>query len=108
MVLGLIPDCDLEKVVAVGNAAGDGARIALLNRIKRNKAQELVEWVTYVETAIDPDFQDEFVDAIAIPHASDPYPHLIGILPQPSPSQNGAVEKKPRVERRPRRRKAVS
>ena len=102
MVLGLIPDCELDKVVAVGNAAGDGARIALLNKNKRLEAQRLVEWVKYVETAIDPDFQDEFVSAIAIPHASDPYPHLVSILPKLIPSQNGSTAK-PRVERRPRR-----
>lgn len=101
MVLGLIPDCDLDKVVAVGNAAGDGARIALLNRDKRAEAQHLVEWVTYVETAVDPDFQDEFVDAIHIPHASDPYPHLANILPK-QPSSNGHKPKK-RVARKPRR-----
>jgi uncharacterized 2Fe-2S/4Fe-4S cluster protein (DUF4445 family) len=81
MLLGLIPDCDLEKVVAVGNAAGDGARIALLNRHKREEAQHLAEWVTYIETAVDPDFQNEFVGAIHFPHASDPFPHLQGYLP---------------------------
>ncbi len=106
MVLGLIPDCQLDKVVAVGNAAGDGARIALLNRKKRDEAQRLVEWVTYVETAIDPDFQDEFVDAIAIPHATDPYPHLADILPKPAVSSNGTSEKKPRIARRPRRKRS--
>ena len=101
MVLGLIPDCELEKAVAVGNAAGDGARIALLNKEKRLEAQRLVEWVRYVETAVDPDFQDEFVDAIHIPHASDPYPHLADILPKPA-SVNGNG-RKPKIERRPRR-----
>lgn len=82
MVLGLIPNCDLAKVHAVGNAAGDGAIIALLNRHKRREAQELVEWVTYVETAVDPDFQDEFANAIHIPHASDPFSHIADLLPQ--------------------------
>lgn len=81
MILGLIPDCELEHVSAVGNAAGDGARIALLNRQQRAHAQELARWVTYIETAIDPEFQTEFVDAIHIPHASDAFPHLEGLLP---------------------------
>ena len=90
MVLGLVPDCDLEQVFAVGNAAGDGARIALLNKKKRLEAQELVEWVTYVETAVDPDFQAEFAEAIHIPHASAPYPHIAQLLPpQPDLSKNG-------------------
>jgi uncharacterized 2Fe-2S/4Fe-4S cluster protein (DUF4445 family) len=83
LVLGLIPDCDPQKVVAVGNAAGDGARIALLNRQKRAEAQVIAFQARYIETAVAPDFQDEFVGAIHIPHATDPFPHLDGILPAP-------------------------
>ncbi|MFO7633615.1 MAG: ASKHA domain-containing protein [Caldilinea sp.] len=83
LVLGLIPDCDPQRITAVGNAAGDGARIALLNRAKRSEAMELAHGVRYVETAVAEDFQDEFVNAIHIPHASDPYPHLADILPAP-------------------------
>jgi uncharacterized 2Fe-2S/4Fe-4S cluster protein (DUF4445 family) len=82
MILGLIPDCSLEHVFAVGNAAGDGARIALLNRHKRLEAQEIAHWIRYIETAIDPDFQKEFVDAMYLPHRRDAYPHLAGILPE--------------------------
>lgn len=82
MILGLIPDCDLDAVTAVGNAAGDGARIALLNRYKRREAQRIAEWVTYIETAVDPEFQNEFVGAIHLPHASHAFPHLNGVLPQ--------------------------
>ncbi|WP_420641558.1 ASKHA domain-containing protein [Candidatus Leptofilum sp.] len=101
MVLGLIPNCDLAKVHAVGNAAGDGARIALLNKQKRLEAQELVEWVTYVETAVDPDFQDEFANAIHIPHASDSFSHIADILPQKTAaSANGTAPRR-------RRRRAV-
>jgi uncharacterized 2Fe-2S/4Fe-4S cluster protein (DUF4445 family) len=84
LVLGLIPDCDPQRITAVGNAAGDGARIALLNRTKRREAMELAHSVRYVETAVAQDFQDEFVGAIHIPHASDPYPHLVDILPEPA------------------------
>jgi uncharacterized 2Fe-2S/4Fe-4S cluster protein (DUF4445 family) len=71
---GAYPRLCLTKVTAVGNAAGDGARIALLNRHKRTEAQRIAEWVTYVETAVHPDFQHEFVGAIHIPHASDTFP----------------------------------
>lgn len=97
MLLGLIPDCELEKVVAVGNAAGDGARIALLNKNKRLEAQERSRWITYVETAVDPAFQDEFVGAIHIPHKTDTFTNLNGMLPK-----NGAAENE---ARRPRRRR---
>jgi uncharacterized 2Fe-2S/4Fe-4S cluster protein (DUF4445 family) len=82
MILGLIPDCDLKKVYAVGNAAGDGARIALLNRHKRLEAQQIAQRVRYIETAVDPDFQTEFVSAIHIPHHQDSFPHLEGMLPE--------------------------
>ena len=80
MVLGMIPDCDLERVHAVGNAAGDGARIALLNREQREEAGRVAEWARHVQTATEPSFQDEFVAAIALPHASDSFPHLAGVL----------------------------
>jgi uncharacterized 2Fe-2S/4Fe-4S cluster protein (DUF4445 family) len=76
MLIGLIPDCDLAKVTAVGNAAGDGARMILLDKAKRAEAQWAARWVRYVETAVEPGFQDEFVGAINLPHASDAFPHL--------------------------------
>ncbi len=99
MLLGLIPDCPLERVTAVGNAAGDGARIALLNHDKRAEAQALARWVTYIETAVDPEFQNEFVGAIHIPHATDPFPHLEGRLETPLP-RGTAENARPRMRRR--------
>lgn len=93
MVLGMIPDCDLDRVRAVGNAAGDGARIALLNRQARSEAARLASWVEHVQIAVDPDFQESFVAAMSLPHASEPYPHLAGIL-----SPGGETE--PRHRRR--------
>jgi uncharacterized 2Fe-2S/4Fe-4S cluster protein (DUF4445 family) len=76
MRIGLIPDCDLARVTAVGNAAGDGARIALLNIDQRLWIQELVRRVEYVETAAEIQFQDYFVDALLFPHTHDVFPHL--------------------------------
>ena len=86
LVLGLIPDCALKQIHAVGNAAGDGARIALLNRERRAEATTIARRVRYIETAVDPDFQEQFVLAMHIPHKSDPFPHLKGVLPKESPS----------------------
>ncbi len=80
MILGMFPDCDLRNVYAVGNAAGDGARIALLNRNKRTEADEIARKVEYVELTIEEDFQKEFIDALSFPHAKDPFPHLKGLL----------------------------
>ena len=81
LVLGLIPDCALEKVIAVGNAAGDGARFALLNRKLRLSASRLARWVDYVETPLEKSFQDEFVAALGLPHSRDAFPTLEGVLP---------------------------
>ncbi|OQY28045.1 MAG: hypothetical protein B6I38_09555 [Anaerolineaceae bacterium 4572_5.1] len=100
MILGLIPDCDLKNVYPVGNAAGDGARIALLNRHKRVEAQERAHWVRYVETAVDPEFQEEFVNAMHLPHQSDPFPHLKGILPEAPPFTNHRRERRKHRRRR--------
>ncbi len=80
MVLGMFPDCDLKKVYAVGNAAGDGARIALLNRDKRLEADEIARKVEYIELTVEADFQKEFVESMQIPHMKDPFPHLKGIV----------------------------
>lgn len=80
MILGLIPDCELDQVQAVGNAAGDGARMMLLDKSKREEAKWAARWVTYIETAVEPSFQAEFVGALDLPHASDPFPHLEALL----------------------------
>ncbi|MBT8212418.1 MAG: DUF4445 domain-containing protein, partial [Acidimicrobiia bacterium] len=76
VALGLVPDCDLDRVVAAGNAAGTGAVIALLSAEGRRTIEELVPRIVKIETATEPKFQDHFVDAMAIPHATATYPHL--------------------------------
>jgi uncharacterized 2Fe-2S/4Fe-4S cluster protein (DUF4445 family) len=76
MLIGMIPDCDLRNVTAVGNAAGDGARIALLNKAKRREAAEVARWVRHVSTPLEGDFQKLFMAALAFPHATDAFPHL--------------------------------
>jgi uncharacterized 2Fe-2S/4Fe-4S cluster protein (DUF4445 family) len=76
MVLGMIPDCELSRVSSAGNAAGAGARIALLDKTSRTTIEELVRHVEKIETAIEPKFQAHFVEAMGIPHSTAPYPHL--------------------------------
>ncbi|MQL52731.1 DUF4445 domain-containing protein, partial [Desulfofundulus thermobenzoicus] len=71
MVIGMFPDCALEDVVAVGNAAGDGAKLALLDVGKREEAAWIARQVEFVETAIEPDFQNRFAAAMALPHSTD-------------------------------------
>ena len=76
MILGLIPDCALDRVASVGNAAGTGARMALVNRAHRAEVEALVRRIEKIETALEPRFQAHFVGAMAFPHATDPFPHL--------------------------------
>ena len=83
MVLGLIPDCVLEQVSSAGNAAGTGARIALLNAESRNVIETLVKNIEKIETALEPKFQDYFVDAMAFPNKKDPFPNLFSVVDKP-------------------------
>ncbi|HEY2274432.1 MAG TPA: ASKHA domain-containing protein [Steroidobacteraceae bacterium] len=76
MILGMIPDCELSQVSSAGNAAGTGARIALLDKTSRQTIEELVHRVEKIETAIEPKFQAHFVEAMGIPHSTEPYPNL--------------------------------
>ncbi len=80
--MALFPDCDLSKVNAVGNAAGDGARMALLNIDKRGEADEYAREVEYIELTVEPGFDRIFSEAIWIPHMKDQFPHLGHLLPK--------------------------
>ncbi|RLA13007.1 MAG: drug:proton antiporter [Gammaproteobacteria bacterium] len=107
MVLGLIPDCDLEHVGSVGNAAGTGARIALLNLPSRLEIGEILPKVEKIETAIEPMFQEYFIEAMALPHKVDPYTELSKVvkLPPPKPkAKNDAGDDRKRKSRRRRSR----
>ncbi len=88
MILGMIPDVPLEKVTSAGNAAGTGARIALLNVAARDGIEATVHRIHKVETAIEPRFQEHFVAANAIPHATAPFPELAKIVTLPEVSYN--------------------
>lgn len=76
MILGMFPDCEMKNVFAVGNAAGDGVRMALLNRGKREQAEHMSRQVEYVELSTQPEFEQEFVRAMHLPHMSDEFPDL--------------------------------
>lgn len=88
MVLGMIPDAPLDKVTSAGNAAGTGARIALLNRSARAEIEETVHNIHKIETAIEPRFQEHFVNASAIPNAVEPFPILNSIVTLPTVTHN--------------------
>ena len=104
MVLGMIPDCDLDRVSSANNAAGTGARVALLNRASRAEIERRVRTIEKVETAVDPTFQQHFVDAMGLPHSTHAYPSLARVveLPRPGP---GASPRDSRRRGRSRRRR---
>ena len=99
MVLGMIPDCDLAQVSSVGNAAGTGARIALLNKASRGEIESRVRQVEKVETAVDENFQRHFVDAMGIPHSSHDFTKLREVVHLPDPPKSDASSKGKRRHR---------
>jgi len=103
MVLGMIPDCPIDKVVAAGNAAGTGALIALLNGRARDEIEAVVRAIEKVETAVEPDFQRHFVDAMAIPHGSAAMPNLAKAVDLPVHVANGTGPERRNRRRRPAR-----
>jgi uncharacterized 2Fe-2S/4Fe-4S cluster protein (DUF4445 family) len=84
MILGMLPDCRLDRVSSAGNAAGTGARIALLNRSARTAVERRTREVEKVETAVEPAFQRHFVAAMGIPHDTDPFVRLRASVDLPS------------------------
>ena len=96
MVLGMIPDCELENVRAAGNSAGTGARMALLNKGARREIEAVVRDIEKIETAVEASFQDQFVKAMAIPHKSEPYEKLSAAVELPdrilTPDETPAIE----------------
>ena len=106
MVLGMVPDCRLENVIAAGNSAGAGARMALLNSDARAEIEQTVRKIEKIETAVEREFQNHFVRAMAFPHKTDPYAELSAAvrLPERSLIDNVVSDDSPR-RRRTRRRK---
>ena len=100
MILGMVPDCELSQVSSAGNAAGTGARIALLDSNSRGVIEALVRRIEKVETAIEPRFQHHFVEAMAIPHKTASSAHLRKAvdlpLPKESTSQSETRGRRPR------------
>ncbi|MCV6824263.1 MULTISPECIES: ASKHA domain-containing protein [Halocynthiibacter] len=104
MVLGMIPDCPLDRVTSAGNAAGTGARIALLNTEARREIEATVKAIHKVETAIEPRFQEHFVNASNIPNAVEAFPHLNEVLTLPNVTFNTGGDDTRGGGRRRRRR----
>jgi uncharacterized 2Fe-2S/4Fe-4S cluster protein (DUF4445 family) len=103
MVLGLVPDCDLDRVRPAGNAAGTGALIALLSGAARREIEGVVRRVEKIETAVEPRFQEHFVEAMAIPHRTAANPNLERVVQLPARPMTADRGADPRAERRRRR-----
>ena len=88
LIMGMIPDCDPGQIIPIGNAAGVGALVTLVNREKRSESDWVARMVEYVDLASLQGFKDEFIDALHIPHKKDPFPHLEPILPSAILSQD--------------------
>jgi uncharacterized 2Fe-2S/4Fe-4S cluster protein (DUF4445 family) len=102
IILGMVPDCELSQVRSAGNAAGTGARIALLDATSRGVIETLVRRIEKVETAIEPRFQQLFVEAMAIPHKTADYTHLRKVVDLPLPKESTSqTETRGRRPRRP-------
>lgn len=91
LVMGLVPDCEIENVKAVGNAAGTGARMALLNRNHRREIEETVKNIEKIETALEPKFQEHFVNAMAFPNKVDRFPRLEAEVALPARKQSAGA-----------------
>jgi uncharacterized 2Fe-2S/4Fe-4S cluster protein (DUF4445 family) len=105
LVLGMIPDCELEDVSSAGNAAGTGARIALLNAAARREIESLARRIEKIETAVEPRFQEHFIAAMRIPHEDAAYPRLGQHVVLPDVSYSGGDSEN--AGRRRRRRSNV-
>ena len=84
MVLGLVPDCPVDRVRSTGNSAGSGAVRALLAASQRDEMEDVVRRVTKIETATEPRFQELFVAALALPHRDAPNPELSSVVDLPA------------------------
>jgi uncharacterized 2Fe-2S/4Fe-4S cluster protein (DUF4445 family) len=99
LVLGLVPDAPVDRVGAAGNAAGTGALIALLSGDARREIERVARTVEKIETAVEPRFQEHFVEAMAIPHASAAPVHLSQAVRLPDITPRARIQGGSRRER---------
>ena len=99
MVLGLIPDCDLDRVSAAGNAAGTGAMMALLSGAARREIEQVARDVHKIETAVEPRFQEHFVEAMGIPHTTHRFTELASVVDLPVATAGRRRRRRNREER---------
>jgi len=80
--MGLFPEVPLDRIVGIGNAAGSGAKMALLNEDVRGKALELARSIEYVELAAQPQFEERFYRALYFPNYDmSSFPEVMSEIP---------------------------
>jgi uncharacterized 2Fe-2S/4Fe-4S cluster protein (DUF4445 family) len=81
IMIGLLPYLSLERFQFIGNNSLSGARMALMSNHAFEKAQDIAKRMTYLELSISPDFMNEFIGALFLPHPNQTlFPSLRGIL----------------------------
>jgi uncharacterized 2Fe-2S/4Fe-4S cluster protein (DUF4445 family) len=79
--IGMYPEIELSKVEIVGNAAGTGARMALLSKKIRSIAESISQQITYVELAAKKNFQKVYLNSTYLPYADlTKYPNTSNLL----------------------------
>ena len=104
LMLGLFHDVGFGNMHSVGNAAGDGARMALMNRAKREEAEHIARKIHYVELTNEPSFVPHFVESTLLPHKKHAFLSLAryGIAPLSATEDKTANDDRKRLRREKR------
>jgi len=69
--IGVLPQIELDKIVSVGNAAGQGAKLALINMAREREVEELARDIEYIELSFRTDFTNKFMSAMEFPSPAE-------------------------------------
>jgi len=79
IAIGLLPDLPPDRFQFIGNSSVAGARIALVSNHAFEKAQSIAKKMTYFELSVNPDFMNEFIAALFLPHTNQElFPTVMG------------------------------
>ena len=82
LTIGLFPNCEREKIELMGNAAGSGAKLALLDEEKMIEAEEISDFVEFYGISGTEDFKEHYMKALNIPNRNlDLYPKMVESVP---------------------------
>jgi uncharacterized 2Fe-2S/4Fe-4S cluster protein (DUF4445 family) len=70
-IIGLVPAVHVDRILSVGNTAGEGAKMTLLSFRERQVAFELPDKIEYVELSGRSDFNDSFVSVLKFPELEE-------------------------------------